>query len=403
VTGALGDSPIHPFLATADGARHAAYEALRERLGPVYQLPTPAGVPVWMITGYEAARAAFVDPRIVKGTGGGAFTELLPPDVTSAINHHLLAINPPDHGRLRRLVSAAFTRRRSEELAPRIQQRTDELIDGLDGRAGPVDLLAEFAFPLPITVICELLGIPDGDRGQFRSWTAAVVAGGLAGFETYSAAITGLVGYVRELLAEKRRNPADDLLSALVAVRDEGDQLTEDELTSMVFLLLIAGHETTVNLIANGVLALLTNPSQLAALRADPDLIETAVEELLRFDGPLQSAIPAETVTEVEIGGVRIPAGADVIISVLAANRDPARTPDADRLDLFRPEVAHLAFGHGIHHCLGAPLARLEARIALGSLVDRLPALRLVGPADQLARRPGLLINGLVELPVMVS
>jgi cytochrome P450 len=396
--------PIHPFIATADGDRHAAYAALRAR-GPVYQLPTPDGIPVWMITGYEAARAAFVNSQIVKGNDGGPFTELLPPEVTSAIDHHLLARNPPDHGRLRRLVSAAFTRRRSEMLAPRIQDLTDELLDKLDKSVGsdqPVDLLTEFAYPLPITVICELLGLPEGDRGQFRDWTGPLVTGRMAGFEAYSTALFAMVEYLRDLIADKRLNPADDLLSALVAVRDEGDKLTEDELTSMVFLLLLAGHETTVNLIANGVRALLTNPGQLAALRAMPELIDVAVEELLRFDGPLQSAIPALTAADVEISGVQIPAGQNVVISVLAANRDATHTPDADRLDLFRPEVSHLAFGHGIHHCLGAPLARLEARIALGSLVARFHDLRLAVPAEDLTRTPGLLMNGLVALPVQL-
>jgi cytochrome P450 len=394
--------PIHPFLATADGDRHAAYQALSAH-GPVHRLPTPAGVPVWMITGYQAARAAFADPRIVKAQGGVPFGELLPAEVTEAIDHHLLALNPPDHGRLRRLVSAAFTRRRCDLLAPRIQALTDELLTELDARGdASVDLLSEFAYPLPLTVICELLGIPDGDRGRFRAWTGPLMAGRMAGFETYRDAAVALVDYLRELLAAKRRNPADDLLSALIAVRDEGDRLTEDELTSMVFLLLVAGHETTVNLIANGVLALLTHPDQLATLRAEPERIDAAVEELLRFDGPLQSALPAQTVADVELDGVLIPAGETVVISVLAANRDPARQPDADRLDLSRPEASHLAFGHGIHHCLGAPLARLEARIALSTLLDRFPDLHLAGPAQELTRTSGLLMNGLVALPVVL-
>ncbi len=198
--------------------------------------------------------------------------------------------------------------------------------------------------------------------------------------------------------------PADDLLSALVAVHDDdGDRLTQDELTSMVYLLLLAGHETTVNLIGNGVRALLTHPDQLALLRAEPQRIGAAVEELLRFDGPLQSAIPMLAVAPVEIGDVTVPAGEVVVISLLAANRDPARLPDADRLDVTRPDTSqrgHLAFGHGIHHCLGAPLARLEARIALGAVIARYPRLRLALPAAELVRTPGLLMNGLVELPV---
>jgi cytochrome P450 len=394
-----------PFTATADGARHAVYAALAA-LGPVHRIVAPAGGPAWVVTGYDAARSALTDPRIVKGGAGhSAYSELLPPDVADAVNHHLLTLNPPDHGRLRRLVSAAFTRRRSELLAPRIQQITDQLLAELaeldDG--GPVDLLAEFAYPLPITVICELLGIPEADRDRFRRWTGPVMLGHLAEFENYAICITELVHYLRELLALKRQHPADDLLSALVTVRDEGDRLSENELTSMVFLLLIAGHETTVNLIANGVRALLTHPAQLAALRAVPDLMEAAVEELLRFDGPLQSAVPAQTAEAVELAGVLIPANQVVIISLLAANRDPKRYPDADQLDLFRPDSANLAFGHGIHHCLGAPLARLEARIALTSLITRFPDLHLAVPPDKLDRHPGLLMNALTTLPLHLS
>jgi cytochrome P450 len=192
-------------------------------------------------------------------------------------------------------------------MAPRIQELTDGLLDRIAGR-DEVDLVAEFAYPLPIAVICELLGIPE-DRTEFRSWTAPLVAGGMAGFEAYAAAATALVGYVRALLARKRREPADDLLSALVAVRDDGDRLSENELTSMVYLLLLAGHETTVNLIGNGVRALLAHPEQLAALRAEPERIGAAVEELLRYDGPLQSAIPAVTVAPVRIDAVTLPPG----------------------------------------------------------------------------------------------
>jgi len=388
-----------PFTATADGARQATYDALTAR-GPVHRIPLPGGGEGWLVTGYDAARALLADPRIVKGgPGHGPFLAELPPDVAAAIDHHMLNLDPPDHTRLRRLVSAAFTRRRSERLEPRIRELTDELLDRLAGR-DEIDLITEFAYPLPIAVICELLGIPKSDRAEFRGWTQPLVAGGMAGLQAYTAAAAALVGYVRELIARKRAEPADDLLSALVAVREQGDRLSEDELTSMVYLLLLAGHETTVNLIGNGVRALLTHPDQLARLQAEPDRIGAAVEELLRFDGPLQSAIPALTAGPVRIGEVDVPAGEVVVISLLAANRDLARTPEADRLDLSRTESPHLAFGHGIHHCLGAPLARIEARIALGGLITRYPRLRLAVPAAELVRLPGLLMNGLAALPV---
>jgi cytochrome P450 len=394
-----GVIPTDPFTSTGARDRHAIYDALTAA-GPVHRYPLPNGAEGWLVTGHAAARAALTDRALVKGgPGHGPFAGQLPPDVDAAIAHHLLALDPPDHTRLRRLVAAAFTRRRCEQLAPRVQELTDALIAGFADR-DEVDLVAAFAYPLPITVICELLGVPEADRAAFRGWTGPLVAGGMAGLAAYSAAATGFVHYLRDLLARKRRDPADDLLSALVAVRDGGDALTEDELTSMVFLLLIAGHETTVNLIGNGVLALLTHPEQLAVLRARPQLVVPAVEELLRFDGPLQSAIPLICAAPTEIAGTAIDVGEVVVVSLLAANRDPARHPDAARLDLTRTDPAHLAFGHGVHHCLGAPLARVEGRIALGALVARFPGMRLAAPVDELSRSPGLLMNGLTELPV---
>jgi cytochrome P450 len=392
-----GVMPTDPFTVIGTAQRHAIYTALADA-GPVHRFVFPSGWEGWLVTGYDAARAALTHPNLIK-TGGGPFADEMPPDIAGAMDRHLLAVNPPDHTRLRKLVAAAFTRRRSELLAPRVQEIADELVAGFADR-DQADLVAAFAYPLPITVICELLGIPEADRAAFRGWTGPVMQGSFAGFEAYRDAATALVGYLRDLLARKRAEPADDLLSALLAVRDGADALTEDELTSMVFLLLVAGHETTVNLIGNGVLALLAHPDQLAALRADPDRIAAVVEELLRFDGPLQSAVPLVSAAPVELGGVSIGAGELVVVSLLAANRDPHRGPDAGRLDVGRPEAPHLAFGYGVHHCLGAPLARLEARIALGTLFARFPDLRLAVPADELAKGPGLLLNGLVELPV---
>jgi cytochrome P450 len=394
-------APPDPWTATAGGARHTAYAALAAQ-GPMQQVRLPSGAIGRLVTGHEAARAALTHPAIRKGGPSRApHAGELPPGIAAAINHHMLGMDPPDHTRLRKLVSAAFTHRRTEALAPGVQQLTDDLLDRLADR-DEADLITAFAYPLPIAVICRLLGVPDADHHLFRQWTAPLVVGGnMAGVQAYTAAATALVAYVRELLAEKRRRPADDLLSALVAVRDGGDRLTEDELTSMVYLLLLAGHETTVNLIGNGVLALLTHPDQLALLRAEPERLPAAVEELLRFDGPLQSAVPAVATEPVQIAGVTVPAGAPVVVALLAANRDPDRLARPDRLDVTRPDVlGHLAFGHGVHHCLGAPLARLEGRIALGSLVARFPRLRLAVPAAEIERTQGLLMNGLAALPV---
>lgn len=396
-----------PFLAVQDTDRLEVYSALNE-VGPVHWITFPSGANGWLITGYEVAKWALADPRLSKRSPEDTpAEEHLPPRVAAAINYHLLNLDPPDHTRLRRLLTAAFTRRRSEALAPRIEELTDDLLDRLEHRLttedGPVDLVSEFAYPLPITVICELLGIPEEDRGDFRAWTGPLVSITEAGFEGYARAATSMVDYIVELLERKRQEPGDDLLSALVAVRDQGDRLSENELTSMVYLLLIAGHETTVSLITNGVRALLNHPDQWALLRAEPERVPGAVEELLRYDGPLQSALPMTATEPMEIAGFQVAAGDPVVISLLAANRDPARVPGADRLDVTRPEMSHLAFGHGIHRCVGAPLAQVEGRIALGGLISRFAGLELATPAADLRRTPGLLMNGLRTLPVRLS
>jgi cytochrome P450 len=395
-----------PFTATTDVARRAAYAALAAA-GPVVRLPLPSGQLAWLVTGHAHVRQVLVDPRLRRGGPNGPFAADLPPGIDVALNSSMLTADPPDHGRLRRLVSAAFTRRRVDAMAARIQQITDDLLDDLPADpAQPVDLVEAFAYPLPMTVICHLLGVPDDLRPRFRACSRVLVTGSLAGLDVYHAAATEMVGILRGLVADRRVAPSADLLSALVAARDgEGgdDRLTEDELTSTAFLLLVAGHETTVNLVANGVHALLERPDQLALLRAEPHGLSAAVEELLRHDGPVQVTIPLVTVEPVEVGGVVIPAGEVVVPGLLAANRDPARFARPDRLDLQRLDGGHVAFGHGVHHCLGAPLARLEGRIALGTLIGRYPGLRLAVPADDLVRPPSFLMNGLAALPVLLG
>ena len=389
-----------PFTATGAGERHAVYAALAAA-GPVHRITLPTGEPAWLITGYDEVRQALHDPRVVKSelTLANIGRGLLPPAVLTAMTSHMLNHNAPDHTRLRRLVTAAFTRRRIEQLAPRIQQITDELLDAMAG-AAQVDLLDAFAYPLPITVICELLGVPAQHRMEFHDWSSIMVTGVLAGPDVLVAAGTAMVSFLRELIEMKRLDPADDLLSALVAVRNGADQLSEDELTSMAFLLLVAGHETTVNLIGNGALALLTHPEQLALLQNQPERLPAAIEELLRFDGPLQVATLRVATEPIDIGGVTIPAGEFVVPGLLAANRDPACIATPDALDITRTNTPHLAFGHGIHHCLGAPLARLEGRIALGSLLARFPRLRLAVPPEELTWRPGVLMHSLTALPI---
>ena len=391
-----------PFT-VADGPQRRARYAELATTGPVHRIMLPTGETAWLITGYHEVRRALNDPRLIKSdtTLANLGRDLLPPAVFAAMSSHMLNRNPPDHTRLRRLVTSAFTRRRIEQLAPRIQQITDELLDAI-ATAAQADLIASFALPLPVAVICELLGVPDRRRTDLHDWSTTFVSGMLAGRDALVAAITALVGYLRELVKAKRAASADDLLSALVAARDGEDRLSEDELTSMAALLLIAGHETTVNLIGNGLQALLTHADQLALLRAQPHLLGAAVEELLRFDGPLQVA-PFRLSTEpIDIGAVTIPAGEIVIAGLLAANQDKACTRQPDALDITLSDNPHLAFGHGIDHCLGAPLARLEARIALGTLLTRFPRLRLAVPAEQLTRRPGVVMNGLAALPALL-
>jgi cytochrome P450 len=390
---------------------YSVHARLRARR-PVTPVVLPGGPGAWLITGYAQARAALADPRLSKHMPGW---HPEPDSIFAALDLHMLNSDPPDHERLRKLVNKAFTARRVERLRPRITAITAGLLDDMQAGAGPgvqpgagsgvqpeVDLLASFAFPLPITVICELLGVPAGDRDDFRMWSATIVANTVAP-EVFQAHATAMVRYFRALLAAKRREPADDLLSALIAARDDEDSLSENELVSMAFLLLVAGHETTVNLIASGVLALLLNPAELARLRAEPALIGGAVEELLRYVSPVNHTTFRCAAEPVEIGGVRINRGDPVIVALSGADRDPARFGDPDRLDLGRDSAGHLAFGHGIHYCLGAPLARLEAEIAISGLLARFGSISLAVPAAALRWRPSTLIHGLESLPVRLA
>jgi cytochrome P450 len=394
-----------PFTETTGTARFAAYEQLAAR-GPVVRTTLFTGVTVWLVTGYAEARELAAHPHVVRSGGEVPHRDVLPAGLAAAMNSHLLVANPPDHTRLRRLVSAAFTRRRVASLAPRITALAAGLADdvlaaGADGT--PVDLVESFAYPLPITVIADLVGVPAADRDAFRRWSSIVTYGPAYPADVFVPAVAEMVDYLRALIAAKTAEPADDLLSELIRVHEDGDRLSADELTSTVYLLLAAGHETTVGLISTGMYHLLRRPELLAALRADPARIPDAVEELLRQDGPAQVAMPSVTTAPVPVGDVTIPAGEVVVLAFAAANRDPRRYADPAGLDLDREDARHLAFGHGIHHCLGAPLARLEGRIALGTLLDRVPRLRLAEPDTEPERPPGLLLNRLRALPVRVD
>ncbi|MFF7278310.1 cytochrome P450 [Streptomyces griseorubiginosus] len=374
---------------------HPVYAELRA-LGPVHRVRPPGSDPgysTWLVVGHEEARAALADPRLAKD--GRRIGVLFHDD--ELIGRHLLGSDPPEHTRLRGLVSRAFTMRRVERLRPRIQEITDDLLDAMlpHGRA---DLVPSLAYPLPITVICELLGVPEMDRSEFRKLSTEVVAP--TSPESSYDAVLRLGEYLTELIEDKRcAGPGDDLLGDLIrTTAEDGDRLSPSELRGMAFLLLIAGHETTVNLITNAVHALLTHPDQLAALRADMSLVDAAVEETLRYEGPVENATFRYAAEPLEIAGRDIDRGDPVMICLSAADRDDSRYPAPDAFDIHRDTRGHLAFGHGLHYCLGAPLARLEARTALRTLLDRAPALALDGPPGEWL--PGMLIRGVRSLPV---
>ncbi len=367
----------------------------------------PDGGHYWVITRYADVRAALADPRLHKDCVRKlAGPDWQPDPMTMFLNVHMLAADPPDHTRLRKLVTRAFTARRIAGLRPRIEAITASLLDAMADRlltgTGEVDLIEAFAFPLPVTVICELLGVPAGDQEDFKSWSHAILSSVGTQAEGLAAG-TAMYHYFTELVAAKRARPADDLISALVDARDTDDSLDERELLAMLFLLLVAGHETTANLIATGTLALLTQPGRARPAAVRAGLLPGAVEELLRYSNPLNHATERFTLEPVEIGGVTIPARAWVLCATSSANRDPVRFADPDRLDVGRDAGGHVAFGHGIHYCLGAPLARLEGEIAFGALLSRFPGLSLAADPTTLRWRPSSLIHGLETLPVRLG
>ncbi|MCZ1005366.1 cytochrome P450 [Streptomyces mirabilis] len=377
---------------------YAVYDRLRDT-APVHRVAGTDGNPAWLVTRYEDVREALANPLLSmdkKHALPGSYQGLsLPP----ALDANLLNMEAPDHTRIRRLVVRAFTARRIEQLRTPVRETADRLLDAL-GRHGSADLIAAYAAPLPITVICDLLGIPGEHRRDFRAWTDVLVAPDPARPGAAKEAVAAMLGFLTQLLADKRKKPADDLLCDLIAVRDEGDRLSEDELMSLAFLILFAGYENTVQLIGNAILGLLTHPDQLAALRANPERFPNAVEEFARHEGPALLAIRRFPVEDVTIGAVTVPAGETVLLSLAAANRDPARFPDPERLDLGRDASGHLALGRGIHYCVGAPLARLETEIAVSALLERLPDLALDTDPAELRWRPSLRARGLLALPV---
>jgi cytochrome P450 len=395
----MADVHFNPMDAEFVADPYPTYRRLRAE-DPVHHSP----LGFWVLTRYEDVVAVLRDPRCAKEAIAAFVAARFGVAVPPGIGLSMLDRDPPDHTRLRGLVSKAFTPRVVEGLRPRIQQIVDGLLARVES-ARSMDLIEAFAYPLPVVVICEMLGVPVEDHERFRAW-GLDIARGLDAIllppdsevaQRSAAARHALAGYFRALIAERRAAPRGDLLSALIAAEEAGDTLSEDELLATCILLLVAGHETTVNLIGNGTLALLRHPDQLRRLRETPGLIAGAVEELLRYDGPVQrtARVPSEDVT---IGGRMIGKGEMVMPFIGAADRDPAQFPDPDRLDVTRADNRHIAFGWGIHFCLGAPLARVEGQIAIGTLVRRLPKLALA--TDRPEYRQSLTLRGLKSLPV---
>jgi cytochrome P450 PksS len=384
------------------------YARLRDE-APVYRVTLRRGMDVWLVTRYDDVALVLRDERFAKDmakvlTPADAARLPRPPGLFKPLTHHMLNADPPDHTRLRALVQRAFTPGLVEGMRARVQAIAGRLLDGIAGRA-EVDLIRDYALPIPTTVIAEMLGVPVADRHRFHRWSRTILLSSSSawGFWKAMPSAWAFLRYIRRLIAARRADPRDDLVSALVRAEEAGDRLTTDELVSMVFLLLVAGHETTVNLIGNGMLALLEHPAELARLRADEKLIRPAVEEMLRFSSPVETSTRRFAREDVPLAGTTIPRGALVLAVIASANRDGRQFPDPDRLDVAREPNKHLAFGLGAHYCLGAPLARLEGQIAVQSLLCRAPALRLPVAPDRLRWRGGLVVRGLEALPVAVD
>jgi len=375
---------------------------------PVYRttLPDKVKTPVWLLTRYEDAGALLKGERFVKNRRSALTPEQLRklpwvPPMFRPLERNMLDLDQPDHTRLRALVHKGFTPSLVEQMRGRVQSLADELLDKVASK-GEMDLIADYALPLPMTIITEILGVPTEDRHKFHKWSQAVVS--LSSPNATVRVIPSVwmfIRYLRRFFKVRRRDPRDDMASALIQAEEAGDKLNEDELLAMVFLLLIAGHETTVNLIGSGVLALLEHPSQLDKLRAEPTLMKSAVEELLRYTSPVFMTTERYAREDVTLHGMTIPRGEMTLGVIGSANRDETVFEQPDTLDITREPNRHLSFGQGIHFCLGAPLARMEAQIAVGTLLRRMPELRLKVSPDSLRWRPSMILRGLDSLPVM--
>ncbi|ONI85720.1 cytochrome [Saccharothrix sp. ALI-22-I] len=387
----------YPFTELDNLELHPGYLEL-QRDEPVARVRLPYGGDAWLATRYEDVKTVLADPRFSRAAvmePGADVPRTLP---TMPTETNILSMDPPDHTRLRRLVAKAFTARRTEQLRERAQEIVDGLLDEMERQGAPADLVEALAMPLPITIICEMLGVPFEDRDKFRSWSEAAVAITAFTHEEIIAANQSLRVYIAELTERKRAEPADDMLSVLVAAHDNEDRLSTEELVSFGVALLVAGHETTANQIGNFVYQLLRHPDRLGELRADLSLVPAAIEELLRIT-PLggSAGFPRIATAEVELSGVTIKPGEAVFVNNVVANRDPSVFDNPNELDFHREHNPHIMFGHGAHHCIGAPLARMELQVAIGTLLKRFPLLRLDG---DVAFKKGRLIRGPQALSV---
>ncbi|HEV2371210.1 MAG TPA: cytochrome P450 [Streptosporangiaceae bacterium] len=365
---------------------------------PLARVKLPYGEEGWLLTRYDDVRAALGDARFSLAEAAVRDVPRLTPQRYGGI---LTDQDPPDHTRLRRLVAKAFTARRVEQLRSRAEQITGGLIDEMVKAGPPADLAQALAIPLPGLMICELIGVPYADRDQFRDWVGAWMSVTALTPEQRGGYIGQLAGYLTDLAAQRRQTPTADLLGALVIASDEGDRLTEDEVVQLTLVILAAGYESTASQIVNFTYALLTHPDQLALLRSRPDLMPGAIEELMRWVPLLavSDVLPRYALEDVELSGGTVRAGEPVLLAKHAANRDPRRYADADRLDITRDAQGQLGFGHGAHHCLGAPLARLDIQTALTALLQRFPDLRLAVPESELEWKSGMAVRGLAALP----
>ena len=399
---------VRQYSSNDDDFRRHAYEVyarMREEQ-PIHCIVHKNGSRTWLVTRHEDVLAILKDPRFTKN-----YLRVADDDFASSLTrvdrfmmNNLLGLDPPDHTRLRALVQKAFSPRLIRAMRPRIQAIADELLDAVQEQ-GQMELIADYAFPLPIRVIAELLGIPPEDKEKFRHWSLLVTRPHRSqeSRQADQNELLAFIAYLANLRQQRLREPREDLLSAMVRAEENEDRLSEIELYSMLMLLIVAGHETTVNLIGNGVLALLQHPEQLARLRGQPELIHPAIEELLRYDSPVESSTDRFALEDLTFDGHQIARGDRVLVIIGSANRDRAMFgASAAELDIGRTENPHLAFGHGIHYCLGAALARMEGAIAIQTLLARAPNLRLAVPVETLSIRPSVsdLLRGYREIPV---